>query len=95
MRTLFRWGTASRHDPPEQMAAPSVSRPFRRWGWHGHVCPPQECRNMPAVLRIDGDADAGLDHDTMSFLYKRLFQGHEQLVRDPRGAHGGGRRPHP
>jgi hypothetical protein len=39
------------------MAAPRVSRPFRRWGWHGHVCPPQECRNIPAVLRIDGNAD--------------------------------------
>jgi hypothetical protein len=73
------------------MAAPSVSRTFRRWCWHGHVCPPQECRDIPAVLRIDGDADAGLDHETMSFQYKGLFQGHEQSVRDPRGAHGGDR----
>src|SRR5438045_9213295 len=74
------------------MAAPSVSRTFRRWCWHGNACPPKECRDIPALLRIDGDADAGLDYETMSFQYKGLFQGHEQLVRGARGAHGGGRR---
>jgi hypothetical protein len=44
---------------------------------HGNVRPPQECRDILAVLRIDRDTDTRLDHETMSLQDKGLFQGHE------------------